>query len=185
MRLSKLIEFCFSFLVALVALAVISFLTLRPALDQALMEARADWSAFLRAVAERNDAIPGLAEALRGFEPGQGKLAEKILEARSISVRSTEPDTIVAAVNDTDKYLAQIEKLVQAKPRLEQYPPFSAQWKKAASLTQRISYLRKSYGSSVRSYNRLIAAFPQNLLTALFGFVPLNEYPTVSATAVQ
>jgi len=175
-KLSKIIEFCFSFLVAFVVLAVLSFFTLKPALDQALLEARADWSAFLRAVAERNDILPGLVEALRGFEPGHGKLAEKIIEARSISARSTEPEIVVAAINDTDRYLAQIEKLTQAKPALEAYPPFSAQWKKAVFLTQRIGYLRKSYRAGARSYNRLLAAFPQNLMTTLFGFVPLNEY---------
>jgi LemA protein len=176
MSFTKVIEFSFSFLVAFVVMTVISFLTLRPALDQALMEARADWSALLRAVVERNDALPGLVEALRGFEPGHGKLAEKILEARSIAVRSTEPETLVAAVNDTDKLLTQLVKLVQAKPNLEQYPPFAAQWKKAVALTQRINYLRKTYSSSVRSYNRLLTAFPQKMVTALFGFGPLNEY---------
>lgn len=182
MSFARVIEFSFSFLVAFVVLTVVSFLTLRPTLDQALMESRADWSALLRAVAERNDALPGLAEGLRGFEPGHGKLAEKILEARSIAVRSTDPETLVVAVNDTDKLLTQVLRLVQAKPNLEQYPPFATQWRKVTALTQRINYLRRTYSSSVRSYNRLLTAFPQKMVATLFGFAPLNEYATLVDT---
>jgi hypothetical protein len=176
MGFARIIEFSFSFLVAFVVLTIVSFVSLRPALDQALMESRADWSALLRAVADRNDALPGLVEGLRGFEPGHGKLAEKILEARSISVRSTEPEPLMAAVNDTDKFLTQVVKLLQGKPQLEQYPPFATQWKKVTALTQRINCLRKTYSTSVRSYNRLLAAFPQKMVTTLFGFSPLTEY---------
>jgi len=185
MRLARIIEFCFAFLVAFVLLSFVSFLSLRPVLDQGLAEARADWSAFLRAVSERNESIPGLVQALRGFEPGHGRLTQKMLEARSISVRTTESDAIVAAVDDTDRFLAQVEKLLQARPQLEQYPPFAAQWKKTVSMTQRISYLRRSHSSSVRSYNRLLKAFPQNLLTTLFGFVPLHEYPVPVGSTLQ
>ncbi len=43
---------------------------LRPALKEVRMEARAEWSAFARAIPERNNLIPGLIESFKGFEAG-------------------------------------------------------------------------------------------------------------------
>ncbi|MBI5248520.1 MAG: LemA family protein [Desulfomonile tiedjei] len=177
-RTSRIIEFCFSFLVSFLVLSVISFLTLRPALKEVRVEARAEWDGFIRAVKERNELLPGLTESVKGFEPGQTKLAERLLEARSISLRTSDPAGIVAAVDDIERSLVQIENLSRTRPGLDQYPPFANYWRKVVRQTHRISSLRSTYNSNVKFYNRLLAPFPQNLLTAAFGFVPLADYPS-------
>jgi hypothetical protein len=141
------------------------------------LEARADWDAFRRAVAERNELLPGMMEGLRGFQPGLGKLAEKVLETRGISLRAADQDAIVASVDVMDGYLAEIERLAQSNHALEKYPPFGTPGKKVQAVTQRIRFLREDYSRIARLHNRLLTAFPQNVLAVLFGFVPLKEYP--------
>lgn len=177
-RASRIIEFCFSFLVAFLVLSVMSFLSLRPVLKEVRFEARAEWDGFVRAVKERNELLPGLIEAVKGFEPGHTKLAESLLEARSISVRTADPGGLVAAVDDIERCLVQIDNLVKTRSGLEQYPPFTGNWKRVVKLTQRISWLRSTYNADVKLYNRLLTPFPQNLITSAFGFVPLTDYPS-------
>jgi LemA protein len=178
MALSRIVEFGASFLVAFVLIVLVSFLTLRPALQQVRAEARTDWEGFLRTVNDRNEALPGLVEAVKGFEPTYGKAAERLLEARSISMRSKDPGTIVAAADDIERQLKQIDSLAESRPGLDRYPPFETHWKKVAKLSERIALARQSYNGNARLYNRLLTTFPQSLLTAAFGFVPLTDYPS-------
>lgn len=182
-NVSRIIEFCLAFLIAFLVITLVSFLSLRPALKALRAEAAAEWQGFLREVGERNQLLPGLAEAVRGFESGHGKLAAKLLEARAVSSRSSDPALIVASVRDIESCLVEIEKLLNAKPEIEQHAPFSGPWKKVVRITYRINVFRDAYNKSVRSYNRLINTFPQNLTAPLFGFFPLDAYGSVPTIA--
>ena len=182
MKLLKLIQILITFLLAFLTVVAVSFLMLRPVLKEVRMEAKAEWAAFARAVPERNNLLPGLIESFKGVESGHTKLAERLLQARSISMRSADPDRIVAAIDEMDRMLEDVRKLGQSKPGLAQYPPFTAQWKKVEKISLRIFQYRAQYNSTASSYNRLLAVFPQNLLAAAFGFVPLNIYPAIGLT---
>ena len=177
MTMSRLIEFSFCFLVALLVLTVISFLTLRPSLRELRSEAQGEWESFLRYVSERNELIPGLVEAIKGFEPGHGQLADELLAAQAMAMRARDPDRIVALVDEIERSLAQTERLVQARPELGQYPPFASRWAQVLQLGRRVAEARRAYNKSANLYNRLLRPFPQNILTTVFGYVPLNAYP--------
>lgn len=182
MILSRLVEFGVSFLVAFLIIVLASFLSLRPTLWEVRSEARVEWEGFLRVVKDRNEALPGLVEAVRGFEPTYARAAERLLETRSIAARSKDPGNFVASVDDMERQLMQIHELAEAQPRLGQYPPFAIQWKKVKSFSERIISMRERYNCSARAYNRLLTSFPQNVLTAIFGFVPLTPYPLPRTT---
>ncbi|MFH1114398.1 MAG: LemA family protein [Pseudomonadota bacterium] len=177
MTVSRLIEFGFSFLTALLVLTVISFLTLRPTLRELRSEARGEWESFLHAVNERNELIPGLVEAIKGFEPGHGDLAEESLAARAMAMRVRDPDRIVALVDEMERHVAQMERLVQARPELGRYPPFASRWEQVMKIGRRVTENRRAYNKSAKLYNRLLTPFPQNILTTVFGYVPLTAYP--------
>jgi LemA protein len=164
-------------LLAFLVLSVISFVSMRPILKQARIGAKAEWDAFTRGAMQRNDLLPSLVEGLKGFETGHSRLTERLMEARSVSMRAVDPDRIVAAVDETDRTIEQISKIVQASPDLARHPPFKKPWKQVSAISQRICAARKDYNRSVELYNRLLTPFPQNMLAALFGFVPLTEYP--------
>lgn len=177
MTVPRIIELCVCFILAFFVIALISFLSLRPMLHECRSEVLTEWEAFLREVAARNKLLPGLIEAVRGFETGHGKLAAELLEARAISTRSPDPDKIVAAVDTIEDALRQVEKLVRARPEMDRYPPFAAHWEQIVRSTLKVNVMRNTYNKSARLYNRLLRAFPQNVLTTAFGFVPINEYP--------
>ena len=87
-------------------------------------------------------------------------------------MRSTDPNRVVTAVDDIDRSLAEIAKIMQARPDLREHPSFAPAWRQVVGLTREINARRNLYNKSVKTYNRLLKIFPQNLLTSLFGFVP-------------
>lgn len=173
----RFIELGFVLLAVFLVVAAVAFALLRPTLKDVRSEVQNDWRTFLTEVRQRNDLILGLLESLRGFEADHSRLSEKLLEARAISTRSNDPNTIVRAVDQTEEYLERIEKLARSNPELRRYPPFDDYWARIVRSSQRVALVRVSYNSSARLYNRLLALFPQNLFTSLFGFVPVNYYP--------
>jgi LemA protein len=176
MSFSRVIEFAFSFLVAFLALSILSFLSARPALQQTRLEAKADWEGLMRSIKERNEVLPSLAEALRGLDPSHAGLSSELLESRAIISRSLDADTILITAGKLDSQLSQIGALVKTNPLLEQHPTFGLHWKNILRISQKIFYLRRAYNSSARLYNRLLSLFPQNVTASIFGFVPLKLY---------
>jgi LemA protein len=177
MSAPRIIEFIFSLLVAFLIIATLSFLSLRPGLKQARHEAQAEWNGLIRAVQDRNELLPGLIQAIRGFESGHAKLLEKLSQARSVSMRPGMPAKVVAALDEIDRSLAQIDKLLIARPQLSNYPPFSRHWTNIVRISRQVDSRRMGYNKSVRLYNGLLEAFPQSLVAPIFGFVPLTDYP--------
>jgi LemA protein len=178
-KLFRIIEGLITMLLAFLMLITVSFLMLRPTLKEIRIEARAEWAALARTIPERNNLLPGLVESFKGFESGYGRMTDRLTQARSISMRSTDPDRIIAATDEIDRTLEDIKKIAESKSVLAQYPPFATQWKKVEKVSLRISRHRAQYNNTATSYNRLLGVFPQNLLAAAFGFVPLNIYNSV------
>ena len=183
MSLPRTIEFSVSFLVAFLVIATLSFLSLRPSLTEFRSALESEWVEFLHQVRERNRLLPGLIESVRGFESGHGKLTAGLLEARAISTRSADPEKIVAAVDEIERGLAEVDKLLRSRPEMERYPPFTGHWRRVVRQTHRIDLVRRGYNKSASAYNCLLTPFPQSLLAPIFGFVPLKEYPPVQLIA--
>ncbi len=179
-KIFRLLEIFVAILLAFLTLAVVSFLMIRPTLKEVRMEARAEWAALARAIPERNSMLPAVVESFKGFEPGHNRMAERLAQARSICMRSSDPDRIVAANDEIDRSLEEIRRIAVTKPALAQYPPFATQWKKIEKISLRIVRQRAQYNNTAISYNRLLGVFPQNLLAAASGFTPLNVYPIAS-----
>jgi LemA protein len=178
MSVARIIEFCCSFLLAVILISVISLMTLRPTLHEVRSEVKAEWNDFREHVTKRNTVLPAVVETVKVFESGHAKLVGKLLAERAVTMRSTDPDRIVKSVDEMDRCLGEIAKIVQRSPDLRAHPSFLPAWDEVVSLTHAINARRAIYNKSVTTYNRLLATFPQNLLTSLFGFVPLQPYPS-------
>lgn len=174
---ARVMEFCVAFLVALVFLSLLSFLSVRPTLNEVKSEAGVNWEKFVKAARDRNDLIPGLAESIKSASPGQSKLAGKLFEERSILHRSNDPRELMASLDEMDRQLEKIEKLAQSTPEIGSYTPFNQIWKRVNASSQEVRSRRVIYNMSARRYNDLMIPFPQNIFSSLFGFVPLQYYP--------
>jgi LemA protein len=177
MSMTRIIELGVSVLGAFLIITLISFFSLRPILLQVRSEVRADWKELHAEVNTRNEALPGLVQAIRGFAIGHGELAKKILGSREVSLHAVDPDKIISAVEEMNRYLIQVKQITRSNPGISQYPPFVRYWTPVEESTRLISFKRELYNRNVRLYNSLLKSFPQNLVAAAFGFVPLKSYP--------
>lgn len=175
-------ELSVAFLLALGVLSLLSFLSVRPMLNEARGEAGVNWDKFVKVARERNELIPGLVESIKSASPGQAKLAAKLFEERSVLNRSNDPKEIIASVDEMDRQLTRIEKLARSSTEINSYLPFIQTWKKISTINSDMRSKRILYNQTARRYNDLMAPFPQNILTSIFGFVPLQYYPLGNQT---
>ncbi len=170
-------ELSVAFLLALAILSLLSFLSVRPMLNEVRGEAGVNWDKFVKAARERNELIPGLVESIKSTSPGQAKLAAKLFEERSVLHRSNDPKEIIASVDEMDRQLTRIERLARSSTEINSYLPFSQTWKKISTINSDMRSKRILYNQTARRHNDLMAPFPQNIFTSIFGFVPLQYYP--------
>jgi hypothetical protein len=175
--IGRIIELCFCFLAALVVLVFLSFFSLRPLLVEFRTAAENEWAEYAEFVSKRNQLLPGVAEALRSFESGHAKLVNRLLQAPAVSLHHRSTEFIAAFGDDVGLSLLEVDKLAKSKPQLEKYPPFEANWQNVRLLSRQIGEKRIGYNTTAAAYNGLLKAFPQNLVCAALGFVPLVIYP--------
>jgi LemA protein len=159
-------------------LSLVSFLTLRPTLKEIRGEARAQWEGMVNLARERNDQVQGVVEVLKGFGVIQNKWGEKILEERSILLRAADPDTIISSINETDQRLTKLGQIADSSEELKNHFGFANQWSRIVATNRELRLRRMNYNETAKMYNSLLTPFPQNMLATIFGFVPLNRYPS-------
>jgi LemA protein len=165
-----------TFLITFVIIAIVSFMSLRPILNETRYDARAELDSFMRSVKDRNDFLPALLEIIKTFEPGQSKLVTSLLETRAICMRSNDPNAISPLVIEIDRYLVQLEKILKNNSKLEANQTFAAQWRIISKLSARIYNSRRNYNNIARIYNKMLKPFPQNLIIFILGYNQLHLY---------
>jgi LemA protein len=179
--ISGFIKFCCSILVAFLLLSTVSFFTLRPTLKEIHLDTRQQWEGMLALARERNDLLPGMVETLKGVGLIQSRLGEKMLEERSILSKTTGPETILRSIEETDQMLAKISQIATSSGELKNNNLFQQQWSRINYLNQELKLRRAGYNETSKLYNSLLTSFPQNMIAAVFGFVPLNKFPPNTA----
>lgn len=128
---------------------------------------------------ERNDLVPGMVETLKGVGIIQSRLGEKMLEERSILSKVTDPEMVLRSIEQTDQWLAKISQLTESSEELKNNALYQRQWSKITSLNRELKLRRAGYNETAKHYNSLLNSFPQNMIAAIFGFVPLNRFQSI------
>jgi LemA protein len=176
MNISRTIEVFCCFIVSFLMVVIISCIGAKRILKDAGSEAQAEWDNLLRAVQERNEGIPSLVERFRDVEVGRAKLVAGLLESRSMLMRASDPNVVIAATDRMDVGLMEIESIMKVSPKLETNAPFMVEWSHIVKISRRTATARRNYNNSARLHNRLLTPFPQNMLISLFGYSPLPIY---------
>jgi len=154
-----------------------SFIFLRPALQEHRANTQREWTEFLKEVRARNDILPGLLETVKMFQPFFTKTAAKMLEAKAVIKRSRDPDAIMASVDQLDVDIKTLEALINNNPDMLQHASFRNHWELFLKKNKKVGLTRILYNTCVQRYNDLIDIFPQSIFTSLFGYVRAIDYP--------
>jgi LemA protein len=135
------------------------------------------WSDIDIQLKRRHDLVPNLVEAARGYMQHERETLEAVTRTRS---EATAPVADLGARISAEMLLSgAIGNLFlrsENYPQLRAAENFQLLQEQITSTENRIAYARQFYNECVRRYNTALAAFPQNLLAAVFGFSPATLF---------
>lgn len=143
----------------------------------------------------RNDLIPNLVEAVKGYMGHERETLEAVIQARNGAVTGLKAAAADPSNPDAIKQLASAEaNLSGSLGRLfavaERYPDLKANQnmlslqEELSSTENKVAFARQSFNDSVMSYNTAREAFPNTIISSRYGFNPA-EHLEIADPAVR
>lgn len=143
------------------------------------------WGEVQNQLQRRNDLVPSLVTAVKGFAQQEKDVLIKVTEARSRVAGAGTPLDAIAASNELSGALSRLLVVVERYPELKSDQNFLRLQDELAGTENRLAVARMRYNEAVQSFNATAKSFPVNLIASWFGFAarPYFDAPE-SATAV-
>jgi LemA protein len=140
---------------------------------------KAQWAQVQNQLQRRNDLIPNLVEATKGFAQQERDVFNAIAESRAKLAGARTPEETIQAANEQSSALARLLVVVENYPQLKSSETFARLMDELAGTENRISVERMRYNERVQEYNTARRRFPANITAGIFGFeaYPLFEAP--------
>jgi LemA protein len=137
-------------------------------------EASSDIETFLK---QRYDMIPNLVEIVKGYAKHEQDTFKKITEMRAKAMSSGSLEEKMEIEGELSKALSRIIAVAENYPELKANSNFQQLQRSLEDLENNIQKSRRFYNGAARDFNSMIAVFPNNLLSGMFGFsrVPFFE----------
>jgi LemA protein len=131
---------------------------------------REAWSGIDVQLKRRNDLIPNLVEAVKGYSGYERSLFEEIAESRTRTVSATSTDERAGAENALTQGIKSVFAVSEAYPDLKANTSFLDLQKNLVEIENQIQFARRYYNGAVRDLNIRVESFPANLVAQKFGF---------------
>lgn len=133
-------------------------------------EVNTGWSNIDVQLKRRNDLIPNLVEAVKGYAAHEKTLFEEITEARTAVMRAQSPAQAGQADSFLEQALGKLFAVAEAYPDLKASQNFSQLQSELTDTEDKIAAARRYYNATVQRYNTGIQTFPSLLFAGPFGF---------------
>ena len=131
---------------------------------------KTQWSQVENQLQRRNDLIPNLVEATKGFAQQERDVFQAIADSRAKLAGAGTPDAKMAAANEQSSALARLLVVVENYPTLKSDATFARLMDELAGTENRIAVERMRYNETVQAYNTSRRQFPANITASIFGF---------------
>lgn len=132
----------------------------------------AAWAQVETQYQRRMDLIPNLVNTVKGAANFEQETFTAVTAARSQWQSAPTRDDKVAAASSFDSALSRLLVTVEAYPQLQATQAFRDFMTQLEGTENRIATERRTYNTTVQSYNVLVTRFPRNMIAGLFGFQP-------------
>ena len=139
---------------------------------------KAQWAQVENQLQRRNDLIPNLVEATKGFAQQERDVFQSIADSRAKLAGATTPEQKIAAANEQSAALSRLLVIVENYPQLKSNETFARLMDELSGTENRIAVERMRYNEAVQTYNTSRRQFPANVTAKVFGF---NEYKLFEA----
>ena len=133
-------------------------------------EVNTGWSNIDVQLKRRNDLIPNLVEAVKGYAAHERGVFEEVTEARAAMANASSPAAAGAADSLLGQALGRLFAVAEAYPDLKASTNFLQLQSELTDTEDKISAARRYYNATVQAYNNAIQTFPSLLFAGLFGF---------------
>lgn len=156
----------------ILALFLISYVTIYNNLVKARMWVKEAWSQIDVQLKRRNDLIPNLIETVKGYAKHEQETFEKVIQMRNqltqVPIENHEEKMQIS--NQLSDTLKTIFALSESYPDLKANQNFIQLQEELTSTENKIAYARQLYNSSVATYNIKLGSFPSNIVANIHGF---------------
>jgi len=131
---------------------------------------KTQWAQVENQLQRRNDLIPNLVEATKGFAQQERDVFQAIADSRAKLAGAGTPDQKMAAANEQSSALARLLVVVENYPVLKSDATFGRLMDELAGTENRIAVERMRYNEAIQAYNTSRRQFPGNITASIFGF---------------
>ena len=131
---------------------------------------KTQWSQVENQLQRRNDLIPNLVEATKGFAQQERDVFQAIADSRAKMAGASTPDQKMEAANAQTSALSRLLVVVENYPTLKSDATFARLMDELAGTENRIAVERMRYNEKVQEYNTSRRQFPANITAGIFGF---------------
>ena len=128
------------------------------------------WSNIDVQLKRRNDLIPNLVEAVKGYAAHERGLFEEVTQARAAMARASTPGEAGAADSLLGQAVGRLFAVAEAYPDLKASQNFLELQSELTDTEDKISAARRYYNATVLAYNTAIQTFPSLLAAGALGF---------------
>ncbi len=133
-------------------------------------ETQAGWSNIDVQLKRRNDLIPNLVEAVKGYAAHERGLFDEITQARAAVQGAGGPAATAAASDQLSQGVGRLFAVAENYPQLRATENFQQLQSELTDTEDKIAAARRYYNSVVQTYNSAIQSFPALLYAGLLGF---------------
>ncbi len=142
------------------------------------------WSGIGTFLQQRNDLIPNMVEAVKGYAGHENKTLADVIKWRNQSVAASTPAEQSQAEAGLGRAMIDVLSLTEQYPELKASKNFLRLQRSLGEMEEKINQSRRYYNGTVREFNQSIAVFPKNIVASAFGFRSFEFFKEDEAAGV-
>src|SRR5512143_1348284 len=140
-------------LVALLVIAVLSYIGFRNSIISARNRTDEAWSGIDVQLKRRHDLVPNLVESVKGYASHERETFEKVTQARAAAMQASGPEEASKAETQLTAALGGLRVVAEQYPQLRATENFQQLQRQLSELEDEIQASRRIYNSNVQTYN--------------------------------
>lgn len=152
-------------------------------LKSAAQKVDSAWAQVENQFQRRADLIPNLVSVTQAYSRHERELVTLLTNSRQTYLQANNPDEKLGAMTQISQAIDQFKTYSVRNPQLQSSQAFINLQYELAGTENRIAVERMRYNQAVETYNQKVEAFPNSILSVVFGFQPKVFYQAQTTTA--